>query len=62
VTEKREEGIILNVEVTMKYGFNLVDPLMQAIKNIKNQVEYMTALNVLEVNIHVKNLYVTKNK
>lgn len=62
VTEKREEGIILNVEVTMRYGFNLVAPLMQAMENIKRQVERMTALNVLRINIYVKSLYVTKNK
>ncbi|WP_046159839.1 Asp23/Gls24 family envelope stress response protein [Caldanaerobacter subterraneus] len=62
VTEKREEGIILSVEVTMRYGFNLVAPLMQAMENIKRQVERMTALNVLRINIYVKSLYVTKNK
>jgi uncharacterized alkaline shock family protein YloU len=60
LTEKKPEGIILKVDVTMRYGYQIVPVLKEAMKNIKKQLEYMTALNVLQMDIYVKNLHIEK--
>jgi len=60
LTEKRPEGIILKIDVSMKYGCQIMPVLKEAMKNIKKQLEYMTALNVLHMDIYVKNLHIEK--
>jgi uncharacterized alkaline shock family protein YloU len=60
LTEKRPEGIILKIDVSMKYGCQIMPVLKDAMKNIKKQLEYMTALNVLNMDIYVKNLHIEK--
>ena len=60
LTEKRPEGIILKIDVSMKYGCQIMPVLKEAMKNIKKQLEYMTALNVLNMDIYVKNLHIEK--
>ncbi|MFV9567000.1 Asp23/Gls24 family envelope stress response protein [Thermoanaerobacter mathranii] len=60
LTEKRPEGIILKIDVSMKYGYRIIPVLKEAMKNLKKQLEYMTALNVLQMDIYVKNLHIEK--
>ncbi|MDI3501490.1 MAG: hypothetical protein PWP22_1261, partial [Thermoanaerobacter sp.] len=50
----------LKVDVTMRYGYKIIPVLKEAMKNIKKQLEYMTALNVLQMDIYVKNLHIEK--
>jgi uncharacterized alkaline shock family protein YloU len=45
------EGVIINVDVIMEYGFNMRSVLKEAQSRINKDVEYLTGLNVLQVNI-----------
>ncbi|MBP1764587.1 MAG: hypothetical protein H6Q65_1645, partial [Firmicutes bacterium] len=51
-----EKGITISLDVTIKYGVQLRDVLHRAQERIKNMVEYMTGMNIKEVNIEVKRL------
>lgn len=51
VLETRREGVIIDMEVTLCYGKPLFPILKEAQVRIRDVVEQMTALNVLEVNV-----------
>jgi len=52
----KEKGISISLDVTIKYGYQLREVLIQAQQRIKDMVEYMTGMMVEEVNIEVKRL------
>lgn len=60
LAEKKPEGITLKVDVTMRYGCKIIPILKKAMENIRKQLEYMTAINVLKVDIYVKNLFIKR--
>lgn len=52
------EGITIDVDVVIVYG-STIRPLVRAVqKQIKWEVEYMTSLNILSIDVNVKNLIV----
>jgi uncharacterized alkaline shock family protein YloU len=58
LVESRIEGVQIEMEIIMRYGFPVWDVLKQAQDSVFLQVEHMTALNVLEVNLEAKRLMV----
>lgn len=54
----RDTGIIVNIDLTLKYGSVLKEAARKVQYNVKEAIEKYTALNVLEVNIIIKNLSV----
>jgi len=54
--KKGEDGIILTVDVIVKYGRRIQDIVLGIQKNVKTQIEYMTAINVLRVNVQIKGI------
>lgn len=60
VIEKDSEGIDVNLEVSIFYGNDILGPLKEVQKMVKKDVEYMTALNVLSVNVVAKELILRK--
>lgn len=61
ITENYPEGIIIKIEIVMMYGVTINNVLRSVIKKIKGIVEYMTSLNVLDIKIYVKALYISNN-
>ncbi|OXT08788.1 hypothetical protein CE561_04205 [Thermoanaerobacterium thermosaccharolyticum] len=61
ITENYTEGIIIKIEIVMMYGVTINNVLRSVIKKIKGIVEYMTSLNVLDIKIYVKALYISNN-
>lgn len=55
-SQDKEKGIFISLDVTIKYGCSLYEVVRQAQHRIKNVVEYMTGMDVREVNIAVKGL------
>lgn len=51
-----EDGIVVKISPTMRYGMNLGVLSKKAQYMIKRQIENMTNLNVKEVNVYVKDL------
>ncbi|MCL4424760.1 MAG: Asp23/Gls24 family envelope stress response protein [Firmicutes bacterium] len=57
LVESRPNGVEISLDVGVKYGFNIPTVLEQAQRQIKEMVEYMTALNVLAINVAARRLH-----
>lgn len=55
--ENYTSGVILKLELTVKYGIPLQPVLEKVQKEVAQVIEHMTAINVLKVNILAKNIY-----
>lgn len=55
-SHNKEKGILISLEVTIRYGNKIWDVVHNAQIRIKNMVEYMTGMMVKEVNMEVKRL------
>ncbi len=55
-TEKRGDGLILNVAVVVKYGESIIESVENLQEAIMDKVEYMTAFTVDRVNVEVRGL------
>ncbi|MGB9867133.1 MAG: hypothetical protein ACPLPR_04415 [Bacillota bacterium] len=56
VVETKPEGVIINVDVVLKYGCNCFSVLGEAQKRVAFMTDYLTALNVLSVNVTAKSV------
>lgn len=54
--ENPERGLVLRLDVTVRYGVNIPDAVHAAQDRIKTQVEYMTWMTVTDVDIYVRNI------
>ena len=52
------EGAKIYMEVSIVYGFNVVDGLNDFKKKSKKEIEKLTAMNVVELEVVAKNIYV----
>ena len=52
------EGVKLYMEVTIVYGFNMIDGIKEFKNKAKKEIEKLTAMNVEEFEVVVKNVYV----
>ncbi|MFS8639654.1 MAG: Asp23/Gls24 family envelope stress response protein [Symbiobacteriaceae bacterium] len=58
VVESRREGVLVDMEVLLRYGYHIFDVLRQAQEAVAQQIAHMTDLNVLEVNLEARRLLV----
>lgn len=57
--ETRAEGIIIGIELIVKYGVYSIPMAIKKMQGIiSSDVEYMTAINVLSINVLVKSVYI----
>lgn len=54
--ETQNTGVIVNIDVTIKYGFHVVEVMTQVQRAVRDMIEHMTALNVLAVNVVAKHM------
>ena len=54
--ENPERGLILRLDVTVRYGISIPKTVRAAQDRIKTQVEYMTWMTVTDVNIYVRGI------
>ena len=52
------EGVKIHMEVTIVYGFNLIDGINEFKNKAKKEIEKLTAMNVEEFEVVIKNIYV----
>ena len=52
------EGVKIHMEVTVIYGFNVIDGINEFKNKAKKEIEKLTAMNVEEFEVVVKNIYV----
>lgn len=56
------DGLVIFIDVTLEYGFNLMD-IMQKLKGkVKKDIDRLTAMNVLDIQITAKGLHVPETK
>ncbi len=56
-TISSEKGIVIDIDITVHLGTNIIQISQKLQKKVKEEVEKMTALNVLSVHIHVRNVF-----
>lgn len=61
LVESRIDGVEINVDVAVKYGYDILAVLEQSQRQVKEMVEYMTALNVLAINMAARRLVFEEN-
>ncbi|MEA1939763.1 MAG: Asp23/Gls24 family envelope stress response protein [Candidatus Caldatribacteriota bacterium] len=52
----KEEGILLNINLILKYGKNIPQVGVKIQKDLKKELEYITGINVISINIFVSKL------
>ena len=52
------EGVKIHMEVTIVYGFNLIDGINEFKNKAKKEIEKLTAMNVEEFEVVAKNVYI----
>lgn len=57
---KSEDGIVLDMDVIMVYGYNLVAAIKNAQERIRTEMERFAALNIREMHIMAKGLVMKK--
>ena len=60
--ENLGEGVDIYMEVEIVYGFNVVDGLKTFKEKAKKEIEKLTAMNVVNLEVVAKSLYVPENK
>ena len=60
--ENAETGAIFFIEVTIVYGYNILEELKNFKKKCKKEIENLTAMNVNKISIIAKEIYVEDNK
>ena len=60
--ENYGEGAKIYMEVTIMYGFNVVDGLKSFKEKAKKEIEKLTAMNVVELDVVAKNIYVPEEE
>lgn len=58
VVESRREGVLVEVEILPRYGFQIFDVLREAQEVAAKAIAQMTDINVMEVNIDARRLLV----
>lgn len=58
VVDSRRDGVLIEIELVLRYGAPVWEALTQSQRAVAAQVEHMTALNVLEVNLSAVRLMI----
>ena len=56
------EGPIIYMEVTVVYGYNISEALKEFKKNTIKEIENLTSMNVVKMDVIAKNVYIEENK
>lgn len=60
--ENYGEGAKIYMEVTIMYGFNVVDGLKDFKEKARKEIEKLTAMNVVKIDVVAKNIYVPQEE
>ena len=56
------DGLVIFIDVTLEYGHNLMDIMQQLKGKVKKDIDRLTAMNVLDIQITAKGLHIPENK
>lgn len=60
--ENYGDGAKIYMEVTIMYGFNVMEGLKEFKQKARKEIEKLTAMNVVELDVVAKNIYVPQDK
>lgn len=60
--ENYGEGAKIYLEVTIMYGYNVMDGIKEFKEKAKKEIEKLTAMNVVELEVVAKNIYVPQEE
>lgn len=58
IIDTRRDGVTLDLELTLRHGHNVWEAMRAAQANVRQRIEQMTALNVLECNLEGRRIAV----
>jgi hypothetical protein len=57
-----DEGILIQINLTLKYGKNIPDMVRIIQENLKKELDYITGINIKKIDVLIENLILEKNK
>lgn len=60
--ENFDEGICINIDITMFISCDILDIVESMQRKVKVEIEHMTSLNILGVNVYIKDLKLKKGE
>ncbi|NDI34222.1 Asp23/Gls24 family envelope stress response protein [Chengkuizengella sediminis] len=60
--EVGEKEAAVDVSIIVEYGFRIPDVSQEIQQNVKNAIESMTGLQVVEVNVHIHDVHITQEE
>ena len=60
--EGATDGIYIYIEITILYGYNIMEEMQKFKAKIKKEIENLTAMNVLDMDITVKGVFYEEKK
>ena len=60
-TDEYNSGVRIYLEVVVEFGFNIIEITNIFKKKVKKELENLTAMNVLDIDILVKNIHLKNN-
>lgn len=58
--ELKDNDVVIDIFITVEYGKNISEVGKNVQQNVKNSVETMTELNVVEVNVNIQGVNIPK--
>lgn len=58
--ENKYDGIKIEMDVSVDFGYIIPETVKKLRKHVKNEIEHMTAFNILEINVYVRSLNLGK--
>lgn len=57
-----EDGILIQISLTLKYGKNIPEIIKKVQKNLKRELDYITGINITKIDVLVEDLIIEKKK
>ena len=60
--ETYPDGLVIFIDATVEYGYKLVDILESLKDRVKKDIDRLTAMNVLDIQLTAKGIHIPKNE
>ncbi|MDD3538651.1 MAG: Asp23/Gls24 family envelope stress response protein [Atribacterota bacterium] len=57
-----EDGILIQISLTLKYGKNIPEIIKKVQQNLKRELDYITGINITKIDVLVEDLIIEKKK
>lgn len=57
-----EDGILIQISLTLKYGKNIPEIIKKIQQNLKRELDYITGINITKIDVLVEDLIIEKKK